>query len=114
VGQPVDFVARFPASGRPAKVDGALFLIAGPGVAPGTALSASDDGAGVFRTTFTFLEAGRFDVTFTARADGSPAHGTRAVVVGDPGGPSPAPAAEAPAPPPVNATSNGGANARWL
>ena len=113
VGQPVDFAARFPASARPTKVDGALFLIAGPGVAAGTALPASDDGGGVFRTTFTFLEEGRFDVTFTARADGSPAHGTRAIVVGDPGT-SALPPPEAPSPPPVNATSNGGTNARWL
>ena len=41
IGQPVDFVARFPASARPAKVDGALFLISGPGVAAGTSLPAS-------------------------------------------------------------------------
>jgi eukaryotic-like serine/threonine-protein kinase len=113
VGQPVDFAARFPASARPAKVDGALFLIAGPGVAAGTALPASDDGAGVFRTTFTFLQEGRFDVTFTARADGSPAHGTRAIVVGDPGTTTLAPP-EAPVSPPVNATSNGGTNSKWL
>jgi serine/threonine-protein kinase len=114
IGQPVDFVARFPASARPAKVDGALFLISGPGVAAGTSLPASDDGSGVFRTTFTFLQGGRFDVAFTARADGGPAHGTRSVIVGDQGAAPPAPAAEAPAPPPGNANSNAATNARWL
>jgi eukaryotic-like serine/threonine-protein kinase len=113
VGQPVDFAARFPASARPSKVDGALFLISGPGVAPGTALPASDDGSGVFRTTFTFLQGGRFDVTFTARADGGPAHGTRALMVGE-AGVQPAPAAEGPAAPPANASSNAAPNARWL
>jgi hypothetical protein len=113
VGQPVDFAARFPASARPAKVDGALFLISGPGVAAGTSLPASDDGSGVFRTTFTFLQGGRFDVAFTARADGGPAHGARSVIVGDPGAAPPAPAAEAPDPPP-NANSNATPNARWL
>jgi serine/threonine protein kinase len=114
VGQPVDFAARFPASARPAKVDGALFLISGPGVAAGTSLPASDDGSGVFRTTFTFLQGGRFDVAFTARADGGPAHGVRSVIVGDPGAVPLAPADEAPAPPPANANSNAAPNARWL
>jgi hypothetical protein len=114
IGQPVDFVARFPASARPAKVDGALFLISGPGVAAGTSLPASDDGSGAFRTTFTFLQGGRFDVAFTARADGGPAHGVRSVIVGDPGAAPPAPAAEAPAPPPGNTNSNATTNARWL
>jgi len=114
IGQPVDFVARFPASARPAKVDGALFLISGPGVAAGTSLPASDDGSGVFRTTFTFLQGGRFDVAFTARADGGPAHGARSVVVGDTGATPPAPADEAPAPSPANANSNAATNARWL
>ena len=59
---------------------------------------------GVFRTTFTFLQGGRFDVAFTARADGSPVRGARAVdrrraqrAVRSP------PADEAPAPPPANA-----------
>lgn len=120
VGQPVDFAARFGPGARPAKVDGALFLIAGPGIAAGTALPAADDGTGVFRTTFTFLQGGHFDVTFTARADGSPARGARPVVVGDanvfpPATPTPAaPAAEAPGPPPASANQNGGASARWL
>jgi hypothetical protein len=114
IGQPVDFVARFPASARPAKVDGALFLISGPGVAAGTSLPASDDGSGVFRTTFTFLQGGRFDVAFTARADGGPAHGVRSVIVGDSGAGPPAPAAEAPTAPPGNTNSNAATNARWL
>ena len=117
VGQPVDFAARLAPAARSAKVDGALFLIAGPGIAAGTALPASDDGSGVFRTTFTFLQGGHFDVTFTARVDGSPARGARVVIVGEPSAlpPAPAaPAAEAPGPPPASANQNGGASARWL
>ena len=116
VGQPVDFAAHLAPPARSAKVDGAQFLIAGPGIAPGTALSAADDGTGVFRTTFTFLQGGRFDVAFAARADGSPVRGSRAIVVGEPSGAlPPAPAAEAPNPaPPANANTNGGASARWL
>ncbi len=114
VGQPVDFAARLAPAARTARVDGAQFLISGPGVAAGTVLPATDDGSGVFRTTFTFLEGGHFDVTFSARADGSPVRGTRAIVVGDASGLPPAPAAEAPSPPPANANPNGGASARWL
>ncbi len=114
IGQPVDFVAHLPSSARSAKVDGAQFLIAGPGIAAGTALPASDDGSGVYRTTFTFLEDGHFDVAFTARADGAPLRGGRAVVVGEPSATPPAPAAEAPTPAPANANSNAAPGARWL
>jgi serine/threonine-protein kinase len=116
VGQPVDFAAHLPGIARSAKVDSAQFLISGPGIAEGTALPASDDGSGVYRTTFTFLQGGHFDVAFTARADGSPVRGGRAVVVGEqPGTPQPAPAAEAPtAPPANNPSSNSAPGARWL
>jgi serine/threonine protein kinase len=114
VGQPVDFAARLAPASRTARVDGAEFLVSGPGIAAGTVLPTFDDGSGVFRTTFTFLQGGHFDVAFSARADGSPVRGTRAIVVGDPSVLSPAPAAEAPSPPPANANPNGGASARWL
>jgi serine/threonine protein kinase len=114
IGQPVDFVAHLPSSARSAKVDGAQFLISGPGIAAGTALPASDDGSGVYRTTFTFLEDGHFDVAFTARADGAPLRGGRAVDVGEPSATPPAPAAEAPTPAPANANSNAAPGARWL
>ncbi len=113
VGQPVDFAARLALATRSAKIDGAAFLISGPGIAAGTALPASDDGSGVFRTTFTFLEGGRFDVAFIARADGSPVRGTRTVVVGDGAAPPPAPAAGTPDPPPANANP-AAPSARWL
>ena len=94
VGQPVDLSARVAAGAR-AKVDGAAFHIAGPGIAPGTRLDASDDGSAVFRATFTFLQAGRFEVTFTARADGSQVRSARSLVVG---GATPLPASSAPGP----------------
>ena len=116
VGQPVDFSARVvpgsSASGV-AKVDEARFLIAGPGIAAGTELPASDDGGGVFRTTFTFLQGGRFDVAFSARADGSPVRSARVVIVGEPSARSPVPGRDEPPPP---ASANGAANpgAKWL
>jgi serine/threonine protein kinase len=114
VGQPVDFSAKVPgpSAARAAKVDGACFLIAGPGIAPGTELPASDDGDGVFRSTFTFLQGGRFDVVFSARADGSPVRGARAIVVGQTVTASPA--SRGSETPPLPADVSGGANAKWL
>ena len=88
VGQPLDLAARLAggATGHP-RVEGAKFRIAGPGIAPGTELTAVDDGSGVLRTTFTFLQPGRFEVTFAARADGAPVRAMRLVVVDDPSAP---------------------------
>jgi hypothetical protein len=115
IGQPVDFVARVVAAARPSKVEAAHFVIAGPGIAPGTELPASDDGSGAFRTTFTFLQGGRFQVDFSATADGTPVRGGRAVVVGEGGALPPATVpAQSPASPPTNANANGASTARWL
>jgi hypothetical protein len=124
IGQPVDFVARI-AGPKPARLEGARFVIAGPGIASGTELPASDEGSGVFRTTFTFLEGGRFQVDFNARADGAPVRGNRVVVIGEAAASAPAPAAPpvqaapppAPAPSPAtpsNASAGTGPNAQWL
>ena len=87
-------------------------------------LQASDEGAGVFRTTFTFLQGGRFEVAFNARSDGAAVHATRVVEVGDPSAAaappppaavtSPPPASPPPAPPATNATANGSPGAQWL
>ncbi len=113
VGQPVDFVARI--AGGHGRAEGARFHFAGPGIAPGTDVSAADDGSGAYRASFTFMQPGRFEVVFGARVDGAPARSVRVVAVGDgrsppapaPGpGPSPPPA---PTPAPV-ASSNAG----WL
>jgi serine/threonine protein kinase len=83
IGQPVDFSARVTAgpAGSRAKTDAARFRISGPGIGGGTELPAADDGSGVFRTTFTFLQSGRFDVAFLARVDGATVRAARIVVV---------------------------------
>ena len=90
-GQPIDFVARIaggPTAGR-TSVQGAVFRIGGPGIAAGTSLDAVEAGAGVYRATFAFLQAGRFDVLFVARlADGALVRSARTVVVGGPQGPN--------------------------
>ncbi|MGD0526826.1 MAG: hypothetical protein ABSE49_16890, partial [Polyangiaceae bacterium] len=81
----------------------------GPGIAPGTHLDVSDDGSGAFRATFTFLQPGRFEVSFTARADGVQTRSARTVIVGD-SKPLPAPGgATSAAPLPAPSDS-----AKWL
>ncbi len=104
VGQPVDFVARISGGTRP-KLDGPRFRIAGPGIAAGTELPAADDGSGSPRTTFTFLQAGRFDVSFSAHIGTSIVHASRPIVVG---ATAPPRATPAPAPPPA------ASGAKWL
>ena len=118
-GQPVDFTARIVvAGGGHPKVDGAVFHVAGPGVAAGTQLAASDDGSGVYATTFAFLQAGRFEMSFAAKADGVAIRGARLVVV-QAGTPAPAtspasaaPGVPSPAPPAPAAPPAG--NVKWL
>jgi hypothetical protein len=111
VGEPVDLTARVTGSGgvRP-KIEGPKFRITGPGIVAGTELAAMDDGTGALRTTFTFLQPGRFEVGFSARADGAAVRSVRVLVVGDPSAPAPvqAPAGPAPAPAP------GPPAAKWL
>jgi eukaryotic-like serine/threonine-protein kinase len=108
VGQPVDLAGRIQGTSR-AKVEGPTFHIAGPGIPPGTHLDAIDDGSGVFRATFTFLQGGRFEVAFTARADGAGVRATHVILVGEVK-PLPGPASpSSPGPPP--APSDG---TRWL
>jgi hypothetical protein len=89
-------------------LDGARFRIVGPGIPQGTELSAVDDGTGAYRTTFAFLQAGRFEVDFAAKADGTPVHGARTIAVGDA-------TAAVPPPSPVPAPTQASApTTKWL
>jgi serine/threonine-protein kinase len=89
VGQPVDFTARvLGAGGAKPKVDGAHFRVMGPGL-PGNQIDAVDDGTGVYRTTFTPMQSGRFEMSFIARADGSAVRSARTLLVGLVGGDKP-------------------------
>jgi hypothetical protein len=117
VGEAVNLAAHVvgAAAGGRAKVDGAAFHVTGPGLAAGAAIDAADDGAGGFHATYTFAQPGRFEVSFGARADGTPVRATRVVQVSQP-------AQSAPNAPPV-ATSSGvpaspspstAASAKWL
>ncbi|MCL2450692.1 MAG: protein kinase [Polyangiaceae bacterium] len=94
-GQPVDFVARLPSPHG--RLEDARFEFAGPGFAGSSEVPASDDGTGAFRTTFTFLQPGKFDVRFVARADGSKLAVGRTVLVGEASAPPRAPTEPTPA-----------------
>jgi serine/threonine-protein kinase len=91
LGQPVDLSARVtsPTNGAGAKLDGAHFRILGPGLSAGTELPASEEAPGVFNSTFTFLQAGRFTVDFDARGAQGGVHARRFLVVSEPSSPSP-------------------------
>jgi len=113
IGQPVDFVGRL-VGGHPSKVDGARFHISGPGIPPGTDVSAVDDGSGAYRASFTFMQAGRFEVDFGIRADGTPARASRLLVVGDSRNQAPAAAqTDTPPPAPVPAPAPS-PSAKWM
>jgi len=112
IGQPVDLSARVVGAARGARVEGAVFRISGPGIAPGTQLEATDGGSGAFRAMFAFLQAGRYEVAFSAKADGVPVRSTRSVVVGDATPqPQPLPAPDTSAPAPATAPTTSG---KWL
>jgi|GEM_PF-324854 len=108
VAQPIDLNARVLGGGH-RKVDGASFHVSGPGIPPGTDLAATEDASG-YHATFTFMQPGRYDVTFTARADGAPVRSARPVTVGEPR-PPPSPAAGG-APP--SAAPSASAAAKWM
>ena len=121
IGQPVDLSARVLGVARDGKtgggkIEGAIFRFSGPGIAPGTQVEAADAGSGVFHASFTFLQSGRYEVAFSARADGAQVRSARSVVVGDaapaPQAPQPLPAPDIAAPP--AATAAPATTGKWL
>ena len=87
LGQPVEFTARV--LGSPKSVNDAHFAILGPGLGAGAKLAALNEGGTTpYTAGFTFLESGKFEVSFTAKADGNVVHATRTIVVDPPRAPS--------------------------
>jgi serine/threonine-protein kinase len=81
LGQTVEFTARVaPPKGA---FEGASFSIVGPGLGTGVTMPAQSPVPGVFKASFAFLEAGRFDVTVSALADGKPLRAGRSLVTGE-------------------------------
>ncbi len=101
VGQQVDLVARIASGGGAPKslAEDPHFLISGPG-GGATRLNASAEGTGIFRASFSFLEAGKYDITFNAKLDGNAVRAARGVTAGAPG-PAPTPSGDPPTPPPT-------------
>jgi len=87
IGQPVAFLAKVTnASGAaPKATDDVHFKLNGPGLAPDTHLTPIPDVPGAYRTTFTFFEAGRYELTFEARVDGVLIRTQRQLIAGDEG-----------------------------
>ena len=120
VGQPVDLSARVLGAARDGKpggasIEGPVFRVTGPGIAPGTPIEATDAGSGTFHASFTFPQVGRYEVAFSARADGGAlVRAVRSVVVGDasplPQTPQPLPAPDTTAPPATAPAITG----KWL
>ncbi|WP_394832812.1 protein kinase [Pendulispora rubella] len=115
IGQQVDFAARVGVEGK--NVSDARFVVSGGNLgAVGAKLTAISDN-GAYRAGFTFLEAGRYEVSFLARVDGANVRGVRTVVV-EGAKPVPAPGGEAaPAPPAPSGSSAPPApsgSAKWL
>jgi hypothetical protein len=108
VGQTVEFTARVaPTKGT---FEGASFVISGPGLGGGASMPAQSPAPGVFKASFAFLEAGRFDVTFQAQADGKPLKAARSLVAGDPPAPKPPEPAKPPTPPATAPTGS----VKWM
>ncbi|WP_394843357.1 protein kinase [Pendulispora brunnea] len=118
IGQQVDFAARL---GEGKNVTDARFVVSGGNLgAVGAKLTAISD-SGAYRAGFTFLEAGRYEVSFLARVDGANVRGVRTVVVegakpapAAPGGGGEAPTSSPPASSGSSAPPAPSGSAKWL
>ena len=114
LGQTVELTARVaPTKG---SFDGASFLITGPGLGGGATMPAQSPSPGVFKASYAFLEAGRFDVTFTTQADGKPLKAARSLTAGDPAAPPapPTPKLPDPGPKPTPAGPAPTGSVKWM
>jgi serine/threonine protein kinase len=66
--------------------DGEMLTVTGPNVPPGTMIPILADGPSTVRGAISFLEAGKFELVFTAKVDGTPVKIARAVVIEAAGG----------------------------
>ncbi len=106
LGQSVEFAAKVVSAsgGTPKSVAEAHFAIVGPGLGAGAKLAAMSEGV-TYRTGFTFLEQGKYEIIFSAKVDGASVRAQKIVVVGDPGAPRPDPSGDTPTTAP---------SAKWL
>jgi serine/threonine-protein kinase len=94
IGQSVQLVARV--SSKSSVSDAAFFIVA-VGQPQGTRLVPLMDG-NIFRGAFTFLEPGRYEVSFTGKVDNAVVKSSRTIVIDS--GATPAPETQTPPPAP--------------
>jgi hypothetical protein len=101
IGAPVTITVRILVGTAPPKAlpDSEVLTVTGPNVVPGTMIPILADGPSIVRGAISFLEPGKFELTFTAKVDGTPVKITKLVVIDAPG-----------AQPPSNGTDGG----KWL
>jgi serine/threonine protein kinase len=123
VGQAVDLVVKVTTSsgGAPKKpIEDPHFTIAGSSIGgDGTAeLPAFGDEPGIFRASFTFLAAGKYEVTFHAKSDGVALRSTRSLVTLDavvtPPAPMPASVPTDEPPTPAAPSAAPSASVKWM
>ena len=99
LGQTVDMTAKvMPQKG---ELGDPGFTIAGPGVPGGVRVPAITAAPGVFKASYAFLEAGKFEIQFTAQAEGGKGPSAKRTVVASADPPSAPPAPPASTPPPA-------------
>jgi hypothetical protein len=112
LGQTVELTARVaPTKGN---FDSATFTITGPGLGGGATMPAQSPAPGVFKASYAFLEAGRFEVTFTTQADGKPLKAVRSITAGEAPAPPPTPKLPDPGPKPTPAGPAPTGSVKWM
>jgi len=107
LGQTVDITAKvMPPKG---ELGDPGFTIAGPGVPGGVRVPAIAAGPGVYKASYAFLEAGKFEIQFTAQAEGGKGPSAKRTVVAS-ADPPPAP----PAPPASTAPPAPTPSVKWM
>jgi hypothetical protein len=110
LGQTVELAARvLPSTAPKGGFDAAGFTIVGPGVPGGVRLPAQSPAPGVFRASYAFLEAGKFEVTFSVQADTKALSAKRTLSAGE--SVSPQPTQQNPPTPP---TPTGTGSVKWM
>ncbi len=85
---PVAVTIRLSVNGAAPKTlpESAMLTATGPNVPPGTMIPILAEGPAMIRGALSFNEPGKFELTFTAKVDGTPVKVTRVVVIEPPGG----------------------------
>ncbi|MDF2692939.1 MAG: serine/threonine protein kinase [Labilithrix sp.] len=89
LGQTVELTARI--APNKGDFDAPGFTIVGPGVPGGVRMPAQTPAPGIFKASYAFLEAGRFEITFTTQEGGRTISAKRSVIASAMTPPAPTP-----------------------